>query len=269
MNIKFFVYLCTETTLKKTTMKFISWNVNGLRAVVGKNFKEDFEQLDADFFCLQETKMQAGQLDIEFPGYTSYWNYAEKKGYSGTAIFTKHEPLSVSYGIGIDEHDHEGRVITLEYPDFYLITCYTPNSQDGLKRLDYRMTWEEDFKAYMQKLDAQKPVIVCGDLNVAHEEIDLKNPKTNRMNAGFTDQEREKMTDLLASGFTDTFRHFHPTLEGAYSWWSYRFKAREKNAGWRIDYFLVSNRLMDRVKSATIHNEIFGSDHCPVEIIVE
>lgn len=250
-------------------MKFISWNVNGLRAVVGKNFKEDFEKLDADFFCLQETKMQAGQLDIEFPGYKSYWNYAEKKGYSGTAIFTKHEPLSVAYGIGIEEHDHEGRVITLEYPDFYLITCYTPNSQDGLKRLDYRMTWEEDFKAYMLKLDAQKPVIVCGDLNVAHEEIDLKNPKTNRMNAGFTDQEREKMTNLLASGFTDTFRHFFPTLEGAYSWWSYRFQARQKNAGWRIDYFLVSNRFMERVESASIHNEIFGSDHCPVEIIVK
>lgn len=250
-------------------MKFISWNVNGLRAVVGKNFKEDFEKLNADFFCLQETKMQAGQLDIEFPGYKSYWNYAEKKGYSGTAIFTKHEPLSVAYGIGIEEHDHEGRVITLEYPDFYLITCYTPNSQDGLKRLDYRMTWEEDFKAYMLKLDAQKPVIVCGDLNVAHEEIDLKNPKTNRMNAGFTDQEREKMTALLASGFTDTFRHFFPTLEGAYSWWSYRFQARQKNAGWRIDYFLVSNRFMERVESASIHNEVFGSDHCPVEIIVK
>lgn len=250
-------------------MKFISWNVNGLRAVVGKNFKEDFEKLDADFFCLQETKMQAGQLDIEFPGYKSYWNYAEKKGYSGTAIFTKHEPLSVAYGIGIEEHDHEGRVITLEYPDFFLVTCYTPNSQDGLKRLDYRMTWEEDFKAYMLKLDAQKPVIVCGDLNVAHEEIDLKNPKTNRMNAGFTDQEREKMTALLASGFTDTFRHFFPTLEGAYSWWSYRFQARQKNAGWRIDYFLVSNRFMERVESASIHNEIFGSDHCPVEIIVK
>lgn len=249
-------------------MKFISWNVNGLRAVVGKNFKEDFEKLDADFFCLQETKMQAGQLDIEFPGYKSYWNYAEKKGYSGTAIFTKHEPISVTYGMGIEEHDHEGRVITLEYPDFYLITCYTPNSQDGLKRLDYRMTWEDDFKDYMLKLDATKPVIVCGDLNVAHEEIDLKNPKTNRMNAGFTDQEREKMTTLLASGFTDTFRHFYPTLEGAYSWWSYRFQARAKNAGWRIDYFLVSNRLMERVESASIHNEVFGSDHCPVEIIL-
>lgn len=249
-------------------MKFISWNVNGLRAVVGKNFKEDFIALDADFFCLQETKMQAGQLDIEFPGYKSYWNYAEKKGYSGTAIFTKHEPLSVAYGIGIEEHDHEGRVITLEYPDFYLITCYTPNSQDGLKRLDYRMTWEDDFLAYMKRLDAQKPVILCGDLNVAHKEIDLKNPKTNRMNAGFTDQEREKMTALLSSGFTDTFRHFYPDLEGAYSWWSYRFQARQKNAGWRIDYFIVSDRLMERVESASIHNEIFGSDHCPVEVVV-
>lgn len=250
-------------------MKFISWNVNGLRAVVGKNFKEDFIALDADFFCLQETKMQAGQLDIEFPGYKSYWNYAEKKGYSGTAIFTKHEPLSVSYGIGIEEHDHEGRVITLEYEDFFLVTCYTPNSQDGLKRLDYRMTWEDDFLAYMKQLDAKKPVILCGDLNVAHKEIDLKNPKTNRMNAGFTDQEREKMTTVLSSGFTDTFRYFYPDLEGAYSWWSYRFQARQKNAGWRIDYFIVSDRLMDRIESASIHNEVFGSDHCPVEIILK
>ncbi len=213
--------------------------------------------------------MQAGQIDIEFPGYMSYWNYAEKKGYSGTAIFTKHEPLSVAYGIGIEEHDHEGRVITLEYEDFFLITCYTPNSQDGLKRLDYRMTWEDDFLAYMKQLDTKKPVILCGDLNVAHKEIDLKNPKTNRMNAGFTDQEREKMTTVLSSGFTDTFRYFYPDLEGAYSWWSYRFQARQKNAGWRIDYFIVSDRLMDRVESASIHNEVFGSDHCPVEIILK
>jgi len=250
-------------------MKFISWNVNGLRAVVGKNFKEAFESLDADFFCLQETKMQAGQLDIDFPGYQSYWNYADKKGYSGTAIFTRHTPLSITYGLGIDEHDHEGRVITLEYEQFYLITCYTPNSQDGLKRLDYRMQWEDDFLDYMKRLDAIKPVIVCGDLNVAHQEIDLKNPKTNRMNAGFTDQEREKMTTLLSSGFTDTFRHFNPDLEGAYSWWSYRFQARQKNAGWRIDYFLVSNRLIDNVKGATIHSDILGSDHCPVGISLQ
>jgi len=257
-------------------MKFISWNVNGLRAVVGKNFKEAFETLDADFFCLQETKMQAGQLDIEFPGYQSFWNYAEKKGYSGTAIFTKHEPLSVTYGIGtwIDNTgeevmDHEGRVITLEYPDFYLITCYTPNSQDGLRRLDYRMTWDVAFRKYMKELDAKKPIIVCGDLNVAHEEIDIKNPKTNRMNAGFTDQERAQMTEHLGAGFTDTFRHFYPTLKDAYSWWSYRFKAREKNAGWRIDYFLVSNRLNERLVSASIHNEIFGSDHCPVEVVIK
>jgi exodeoxyribonuclease-3 len=256
-------------------MKFISWNVNGLRAVVGKNFKEAFESLDADFFCLQETKMQAGQLDIEFPGYKSYWNYAEKKGYSGTAIFTKHEPLSAAYGIGtwIDNtgeevSDHEGRVITLEYPDFYLITCYTPNSQDELRRLDYRMTWDVAFRKYMKELDAKKPIIVCGDLNVAHEEIDIKNPKTNRMNAGFTDQERAQMTEHLNAGFTDTFRHFYPTLKDAYSWWSYRFKAREKNAGWRIDYFLVSNRLNDRLVSASIHSEIFGSDHCPVEVVI-
>ncbi|MBP5499251.1 MAG: exodeoxyribonuclease III [Bacteroidales bacterium] len=256
-------------------MKFISWNVNGLRAVVGKNFKEVFETLDADFFCLQETKMQEGQLDIEFPGYRSYWNYAEKKGYSGTAIFAKHEPLSVHYGIGswtdetgLETSDHEGRVITLEYPDFYLITVYTPNSQDGLRRLDYRMTWDEAFRKYMLELDAKKPIIVCGDMNVAHEEIDIKNPKANRMNAGFTDQERAQMTQHLNAGFIDTFRHFYPTLEGAYSWWSYRFKAREKNAGWRIDYFLVSNRLADRLEGASIHNEIFGSDHCPVEVVL-
>ncbi len=249
-------------------MKLISWNVNGLRAVVGKNFRQVFEELDADFFCLQETKMQAGQLDLSFPGYHSYWNYAEKKGYSGTAIFCKQEPLSVTYGIGIPEHDHEGRVITLETDDFFLVCVYTPNSQDGLRRLDYRMQWEDDFRTYLKSLDAQKPVIVCGDMNVAHQEIDLKNPKTNRMNAGFTDQEREKMTTLLGSGFVDTFRHFHPTLEGAYSWWSYRFHAREKNVGWRIDYFLVSERLTPTLKSASIHTDILGSDHCPVEVVL-
>ena len=250
-------------------MKLISWNVNGLRAVVGKGFAEIFASLDADFFCLQETKMQAGQLDLEFEGYQSYWNFAEKKGYSGTAIYTKHTPLSVAYGIGVDEHDHEGRVITLEMPDFYLVTCYTPNSQDGLRRLDYRMTWEDDFRAYLLALDAKKPVIVCGDLNVAHREIDLKNPKTNRKNAGFTDEEREKMTTLLDAGFTDSFRHFFPDLTDAYSWWSYRFRAREKNAGWRIDYFLVSNRLADKMQYASIHNEIYGSDHCPVELVLK
>lgn len=246
-------------------MKFISWNVNGLRACVGKGFKESFAQLDADFFCLQETKMQAGQLDIELPGYDAYWNYAEKKGYSGTAIFTRHKPLNVSYGLGIEEHDHEGRVITLEMDDFYLVTVYTPNSQDQLRRLDYRMTWENDFRTYLQRLDAMKPVIVCGDMNVAHEEIDLKNPKTNRKNAGFTDEEREKMTQLLAAGFTDTFRYKYPE-QVTYSWWSYRFRAREKNAGWRIDYFLISDRLRDRLEDAKIHTEIYGSDHCPVEL---
>ena len=249
-------------------MKFISWNVNGLRACESKGFSDAFKQLDADFFCLQETKMQQGQLDLAFDGYKSYWNYAEKKGYSGTAIFTKHEPLSVTYGLGIDEHDHEGRVITLEMPDFYLVTVYTPNSQDGLRRLDYRMTWEDDFREYLLKLDTVKPVIACGDMNVAHNEIDLKNPKTNRRNAGFTDEEREKFTTLLSSGFTDTFRHLNPDLEGAYSWWSYRFHAREKNAGWRIDYFIVSNRLAPQIKSAAIHNEIYGSDHCPVELVL-
>lgn len=249
-------------------MKFISWNVNGLRAVVGKNFREVFAELDADFFCLQETKMQAGQLDLEFPGYQSWWNYADKKGYSGTAIFSRHQPLNVTYGIGIDEHDHEGRAITLEMPNFYLVTVYTPNSQDGLRRLDYRMQWEADFMAYLKKLDEKKPVIVCGDLNVAHEEIDLKNPKTNRKNAGFTDEEREKFTTLLNAGFTDTFRYLHPE-QVTYSWWSYRFKAREKNAGWRIDYFLVSNRLRDMIEKADIHTEIFGSDHCPVELVVK
>ena len=250
-------------------MKFISWNVNGLRACEGKGFSDIFRTLNADFFCLQETKMQHGQLDLQFEGYQSFWNYAEKKGYSGTAIFTKHQPLQVTYGLGVDEHDHEGRVITLEMPDFYLVTVYVPNAQDGLKRLAYRMKWDEDFRTYLKALDATKPVIVCGDLNVAHEEIDLKNPKTNRRNAGFTDEEREQFTKLLGSGFTDSFRHFYPTLEGAYSWWSYRFKAREKNAGWRIDYFVVSNRLMPRISSAAIHNEVFGSDHCPVELVME
>ncbi len=246
-------------------MKFISWNVNGLRACVGKGFEESFETLDADFFCLQETKMQAGQLDLAFPGYESYWNYADKKGYSGTAIYTKHHPISVRYGMGVDVHDHEGRVITLEMPDFFLVTVYTPNSQDGLRRLDYRMTWENDFLHYLQSLDREKPVIVCGDLNVAHEEIDIKNPKTNRRNAGFTDEERQKMTTLLSSGFIDTFRTLHPE-DVVYSWWSYRFHAREKNAGWRIDYFLMSERLADRLEGAAIHTEIYGSDHCPVEL---
>ena len=247
-------------------MKFISWNVNGLRAVAGKGFNEVFTRLNADFVCLQETKMQAGQLDLSFEGYESYWNYADKKGYSGTAIFTRHTPLNVTLGIGIDDHDHEGRVITLEMDQFFLVTCYTPNSQDGLKRLDYRMQWEDDFRAYLLALDARKPVIVCGDLNVAHKEIDLKNPKTNRRNAGFTDEEREKMTTLLDAGFVDTFRHFHPDQEGIYSWWSYRFKAREKNAGWRIDYFLASARLAPQLLGATIHTDIMGSDHCPVEL---
>ena len=249
-------------------MKLISWNVNGLRACEGKGFSDIFKQLDADFFCLQETKMQEGQLDLKFDGYESYWNYAEKKGYSGTAIFTKHKPLSVSYGLGIEEHDHEGRVITLEMEDFYMITVYTPNSQDGLKRLDYRMKWEDDFREYLMRLDKVKPVIVCGDMNVAHKEIDLKNPKTNRKNAGFTDEERDKFSQLLASGFTDTFRYFYPDKEGIYSWWSYRFKSREKNAGWRIDYFVVSKRLTEKIKSASIHTEIYGSDHCPVELVL-
>lgn len=250
-------------------MKFISWNVNGLRACKDKGFEEAFHKLDADFFCLQETKMQAGQLDLNFDGYESYWNYAEKKGYSGTAIFTRQKPLNVTYGINIEEHDHEGRVITLEMPEFYLVTVYTPNSQDELRRLDYRMQWEDDFRKYLKELDAQKPVIVCGDLNVAHKEIDLKNPKTNRRNAGFTDEEREKFSTLLADGFTDSFRYFYPDLEGAYSWWSYRFRAREKNAGWRIDYFLVSERLNEKLTGAKIHNQIFGSDHCPVELTLE
>ena len=250
-------------------MRFISWNVNGLRAVVGKGFGDIFKELDADFFCLQETKMQQGQLDLEFDGYRSYWNYAEKKGYSGTAIYSRHEPVCVTYGIGIEEHDHEGRVITLEMPGFYLVTCYTPNSQDGLKRLDYRMTWEDAFRGYLMELDKKKPVIVCGDLNVAHQEIDLKNPKTNRKNAGFTDEERDKMTVLLAAGFTDTWRFFNPDVADVYSWWSYRFKAREKNAGWRIDYFLVSNRLQQQLTDAKIHTAIYGSDHCPVEVDID
>lgn len=249
-------------------MKFVSWNVNGLRACITKGFEDSFKALDADFFCLQETKLQEGQTDLKFEGYDSYWNYAEKKGYSGTAIFTKHKPLSVSYGLGIDEHDHEGRVITLEMDDFFLVTVYTPNSQDGLRRLDYRMKWEEDFLAYIKTLDEKKPVIICGDLNVAHEEIDLKNPKTNRMNAGFTDQEREKMSIFLSNGFIDTFRAQYPDTV-KYSWWSYRFKAREKNAGWRIDYFLISERLKERMENALIHNEVYGSDHCPVELILK
>lgn len=252
-------------------MRFISWNVNGLRACVTKGFETVFNTLDADFFCLQETKMQAGQLDLQFPGYQSYWCYADKKGYSGTAIYTRHTPLSVSYGIGIDEHDHEGRVVTLEMDHFYLVCCYTPNSQSAEekgalpKRLPYRMQWEDDFQAYIKALDAKKPVIVCGDLNVAHEEIDLKNPKTNHLNAGFTDQEREKMTQFLSNGFVDTFRTLHPE-EQTFSWWSYRMAARAKNIGWRIDYFLVSERLMPEVTSATIHTDILGSDHCPVEL---
>ena len=247
-------------------MKFISWNVNGLRAVVNKGFKDIFTELDADFFCLQETKLQEGQIDLSFEGYESYWNYAEKKGYSGTAIFTKHTPLSVSRGIGVEEHDNEGRVITLEYEEFYLVTVYTPNSQNELKRLDYRMRWEDDFLAYIKSLDEKKPVIFCGDLNVAHQEIDLKNPKTNRKNAGFTDEERAKMTTVLSSGFADTWRSLNPDTEGVYSWWSYRFNARKNNAGWRIDYFIVSDRLMDKVKDARIHTDIMGSDHCPVEL---
>ena len=254
--------------MNKENIKFISWNVNGIRACCEKGFREAFDSLDADFFCLQETKMQEGQLDLEFPGYKSYWNYAEKKGYSGTAIFTKHEPLNVTYGMGIEEHDHEGRIVTLEMEKFYLVTVYVPNSQDGLKRLDYRMKWEDDFRDFLKRLDEKKPVIVCGDLNVAYKEIDLKNPKTNRKNAGFTDEEREKFSTLLDNGFTDTFRHFYPDMTDIYSWWSYRFKAREKNAGWRIDYFVCSERLNDNLVSAKIHTDIFGSDHCPVEVVI-
>ena len=250
-------------------LKFISWNVNGLRACYDKGFADAFNRLEADFFCLQETKMQEGQLDVQFEGYQSYWNYAEKKGYSGTAIFSKVKPLSVTYGLGIEEHDHEGRVITLELESYYLITVYTPNSQEELRRLDYRMKWDDDFRAYLKKLEEKKPVIVCGYLNVAHKEIDLKNPKTNRKNAGFTDEERAKFTTLLESGFTDTFRYFYPEQEGIYSWWSYRFKAREKNAGWRIDYFLTSDSLKDKLRGAQIHTDILGSDHCPVELTIE
>ena len=249
--------------------KFISWNVNGLRAVCGKGFADIFTELDADFFCLQETKLQEGQIDLDFLGYRSYWNYADKKGYSGTAIFTKHEPLSVSYGLGIDEHDHEGRVITLEMEEFYLICVYTPNAQDGLKRLDYRMSWEDDFRAYVKGLAAKKGVIICGDLNVAHQDIDLKNPQTNHYNPGFTDEERGRFITLLRSGFIDTFRHFYPDQRDIYSWWSYRFQARQKNVGWRIDYFLASENLKDRLRGAAIHTEIFGSDHCPVELTIE
>ena len=249
--------------------KFISWNVNGLRACVEKGFMDFFKEADADIFCLQETKLQKGQIQLDLPGYHQYWNYAEKKGYSGTAIFTKEEPLSVFYGIDIETHDHEGRVITLEFEKYYIITVYTPNSQDELKRLDYRMQWEDDFLSYLKKLEQNKPVIFCGDLNVAHKEIDLKNPKTNRKNAGFTDEERAKFTTLTESGFTDTFRHFYPDLEGAYSWWSYRFHAREKNAGWRIDYFLTSEALNSSLKDAVIYKDVFGSDHCPIGLILE
>jgi exodeoxyribonuclease III len=250
-------------------MKFISWNVNGLRAIYAKGFPEIIKDLDADFVCLQETKMQAGQLEADLPGYMSYWNYAEKKGYSGTAIYTRHQPQSVSYGIGIDHHDTEGRVITLEYEDYYLVTVYVPNSQDDLRRLDYRMTWEDAFRAYLIGVDQVKPVIICGDLNVAHKEIDLKNPKSNRRHAGFTDEERGKFTELLGAGFIDTFRFFHPDQTDIYSWWSYRFKARERNSGWRIDYFVASERLAPRLRSASIHTEIYGSDHCPVELILD
>ena len=250
-------------------MKLISWNVNGLRAIMGKNFMEFFEAADADIFCLQETKLQAGQIEMDLPGYHQYWNYANRRGYSGTAIFTKREPLSAAYGIGIEEHDKEGRVITLEFDEYYFVTVYTPNSQSELRRLEYRMKWEEDFLAYLLKLQEKKPVICCGDLNVAHQEIDLKNPKTNRKNAGFTDEERACFTRALESGFIDTFRYFYPDKEGVYSWWSYRFRAREKNAGWRIDYFLVSPSLKEKLQDAKIHGEIMGSDHCPVELDID
>ena len=249
--------------------KFISWNVNGLRACVNKGFLDFFKEIDADVFCVQETKLQEGQIDLDLDGYRQYWNYAEKKGYSGTAMFTKDEPQSVKYGIGIEEHDKEGRVITAEFDTYFLVTCYTPNSQNELKRLDYRMEWEDAFLAYLKELEKSKPVILCGDLNVAHKEIDLKNPKTNRKNAGFTDEEREKMTNLLDSGFTDTFRYFYPDKEGIYSWWSYRFKAREKNAGWRIDYFISSKELNGKLVSAEIHTDVLGSDHCPVELVAD
>ena len=249
--------------------KFISWNVNGIRACVKKGFSETFTALDADIFCIQESKLQAGQIDLSLKGYHQYWNYAEKKGYSGTAIFAKEEPLSVSYGIGIEEHDHEGRVITLEYPEYYFVTCYTPNSQNELQRLSYRMTWEDAFLSYVKGLERAKPVIYCGDLNVAHEEIDLKNPSTNHHNAGFTDEERGKMTAALASGLTDTWRHFYPEKEGVYSWWSYRFRARQNNAGWRIDYFITSDAFVPRLQDAMIYTDVTGSDHCPVGILFE
>lgn len=250
-------------------MKLISWNVNGIRACIGKGFMDYFKQADADIFCIQESKVQEGQVTLDLEGYHQYWNYAEKKGYSGTAMFTKKEPISVSYGIGVDKHDHEGRVITAEFEDFYMVTVYTPNSQDELKRLNYRMEWEDAFLSYLKGLEAKKPVIFCGDLNVAHKEIDLKNPKTNRKNAGFTDEERAKMTALQEAGFIDTFRYFYPDLEGVYSWWSYRFSARAKNAGWRIDYFLVSESLKSRLQDAAIHTEVMGSDHCPVELTID
>lgn len=253
-------------TEKLSMKKMISWNVNGLRACLGKGFLEYVKESDADVFCIQESKCQEGQVELELPGYHQYWNYAEKKGYSGTAMFTKEEPIAVTYGLGIEEHDHEGRVITAEFPEYYVVTCYTPNSQDGLKRLDYRMQWEDAFRAYLKALETKKPVIFCGDLNVAHQEIDLKNPKTNRKNAGFSDEERAKFTELLEAGFVDTFRYFYPDQEGIYSWWSYRFSARAKNAGWRIDYFCVSESLKDRLVDAKIHTEVMGSDHCPVEL---
>lgn len=247
-------------------MKLISWNVNGLRAIVKKGFLDIFTELDADFFCLQETKLQEGQIDLDIPGYYSFWDYAEKKGYSGTAIFTKHEPLSAAYGIGVPEHDTEGRVVTLEYDNYYVVTCYTPNSQSELKRLDYRMRWENDFLDYLKRLDNQKPVILCGDLNVAHKDIDLKNPQRNRGNAGFSDEERAQFTTLLESGFIDTYRYFYPEKEGSYTWWNYRFNARKNNAGWRIDYFCVSKRLASQLEDAKIHDAVMGSDHCPVEL---
>ena len=256
-------------TEKLSMKKMISWNVNGLRACLGKGFLEYLKETEADIFCIQESKLQEGQVDLELPGYHQYWNYAEKKGYSGTAMFTKEEPIAVTYGLGIEEHDHEGRVITAEFPEYYVVTCYTPNSQDGLKRLDYRMQWEDAFRAYLKALETKKPVIFCGDLNVAHQEIDLKNPKTNRKNAGFSDEERAKFTELLEAGFVDTFRYFYPDQEGIYSWWSYRFSARAKNAGWRIDYFCVSESLKDRLVDAKIHTEVMGSDHCPVELDIQ
>lgn len=256
-------------TEKLSMKKMISWNVNGLRACLGKGFLEYVKESDSDIFCIQESKCQEGQVELELPGYHQYWNYAEKKGYSGTAMFTKEEPIAVTYGLGIEEHDHEGRVITAEFPEYYVVTCYTPNSQDGLKRLDYRMQWEDAFRAYLKALETKKPVIFCGDLNVAHQEIDLKNPKTNRKNAGFSDEERAKFTELLEAGFVDTFRYFYPDQEGIYSWWSYRFSARAKNAGWRIDYFCVSESLKDRLVDAKIHTEVMGSDHCPVELDIQ